>query len=209
MLNLGDSIKTLNKVADILEAQKINYWIDSGTLLSAFKDKTFNIYDHDIDIRYSEIDEESEAELVKQLWKGGFKVIEGGKAMRAQINVLSEFDIMVDLKMSFQDDKHCWYYCWREPDPTTMLHVFPRKFFDTLTTIELHGREYPCPNPIGEYIEYHYGPEWQKFKVRIEEANETDMTWDYMHDPPCSMTLGDFYALQQENPTDIFQSHAQ
>ena len=107
MLNLGDSIKTLNKVADILEAQKINYWIDSGTLLSAFKDKTFNIYDHDIDIRYSEIDEESEAELVKQLWKGGFKVIEGGKAMRAQINVLSEFDIMVDLKMSFQDDKHC------------------------------------------------------------------------------------------------------
>lgn len=207
MLNLSDAITTLNKVADVLEDEGINYWIDSGTLLGAYRDKSFNVYDHDIDIRVKEVDlpDEKMADLIHKLWLKGFKDIEGLKPYHAQVLFCDELKVLVDLKLCPENELYTWYYAWREPEPTVILHVFPKKFFETLGKINLLGREYPCPIPVEEYIEHHYGGDWRKFKVRAEEANETDISWDYMKDPPCAMTMGQFFALQHENPANLFE----
>ncbi len=207
MLNLSDSISTLNKVANILEDMDIKYWIDSGTLLGAYRDKSFNLYDHDIDIRtkVSGLSDDKLGDFVRKLWMEGFRDIEGLKPYRAQVLFCDDLHVVVDLKFCHEDSEYTWYYCWREPEPQAILHVFPNKYFLTLGEIELHGRKYPCPMPVEEYIEHHYGKDWRKFKVRIEEAEETDVTWDYMKDPPCAMTQGQFMALQKENPFDLFE----
>jgi hypothetical protein len=206
MLNLSDAIVTLNKVADILESLNIEYWIDSGTLLSAYRDKSFNIFDHDIDIRVkkSVLSDDKLAEFIKAIWQNGFRDIEGNKPYNAQVLFAGELGIVIDFKLCEENDKYVWYYCWREPDPKPILHVFPNKFYKELGKINLCGRDYPCPNPPLEYIEHHYGEDWRMFKVRIEEANETDVSWDYMKDPPCAMTQGQFLSLTQDDPFKIF-----
>ena len=207
MLNLSDAVSALNKIADILESDNVPYWIDSGTLLGAYRDKNFNIYDHDIDIRMKESDmvSDGKASIVKSLWEGGFHKIEGNGAEVPQILFSEDVGgVLVDLKFCPENEDFLWYYVWREPDPTPMLHVFPKRFFEKLGVINLYGRDYPCPSPVEEYILHHYGPDWRKFKVRIEDANETDATWDYMKDPPCAMTQGQFFALQQTNPFNLY-----
>ncbi len=207
MLNLSDAITTLNKIADILEHQGIPYWLDSGTLLGAYRDKGFNVYDHDIDIRIKEaaISEDKMADLIKALWAAGFRDIEGLKPYRAQVLFCDDLHVVIDFKLCQEDDKYVWSYSWREPEPLPILHVFPKHFFAKLGTINLYGREYPCPSPVEDYLLHHYGPDWRMFKIRAEEANETDVSWDYMKDPPCAMTQGQFFALQKENPFALFE----
>lgn len=205
MLNLTSAKFTLNKMADILEKDHITYWIDSGTLLSALRDNTINVYDHDIDIRVkeSEFTDERIAEFVKIMWSAGFREIESLHDPRTQI-LFGNGSEMIDFKFCYEDNEHLWYYIWREPSPLPMLHVYPVSLFNPLGKIKLMEREYPCPQPVEEYILHHYGPDWRKFKTRVEEAEETDATWDYMKDPPACMTQGEFFALKHINPMDLY-----
>lgn len=194
MLVREDAIEALQEVANTLEFMKVEYWIDSGTLLSAYRDKDINKFDHDIDIRVHAarfIGRDQLSDLIKNLFIRGFYHFESPKT-RLQLSILNEKGIFIDLKFCYQDSDDLWYFCFNEPDPTPILHVYPRRFFNPLGKIELFGREYPCPQPVEEYLVHHYGEDWRKFKVRVEEANETDLTWDYMHDPPCSMTMDKF-----------------
>ena len=205
MLKPSQAKEFLEKTANILESLGLTYWIDSGTLLSAYRDKDINIFDHDIDFRVYEQDvtDEITPKLVGALWEAGFNWIEATKPIKSQILAAKNREIMLDLKLCYRDEEHVWYYCWAEPDPRPMLHVYPVKFFD-LGKIELLGREYPCPQPIEDYITYHYGEDWRKFKVRPQDADKTDLTWDYMKDPPCAMTLLQFWVLKGESPYTPF-----
>ena len=188
----------LSATADLLEDMGLTYWIDSGTLLSAYRDRAFNVYDHDIDVRLLLDEVSDEPELVKRLWEAGYRSIANLQQRRAQILAGHPMGtgVLLDLKFCERDSEHLWYYCWREPDPTPCIHLYPVKFWDSLTTIKLYGRDYPCPSPIKDYIEFHYGKDWREFKVRVEDADETDLSWDYMKDPPCAYSLSDFIALK-------------
>ena len=149
--------EVLQKTADVLESLHIPYWIDSGTLLSAYRDHDINAYDHDIDIRCfeSKIDEAKTAELIKGLWLAGYNVIEANKPPRTQFLAVHRQKILLDFKFCHTKDNLLWYYCWAEPNPQPMFHVFPVRFFEKLGKIELRGREYPCPQPIEEYLVRH------------------------------------------------------
>ena len=188
-----DALYVLSRTCDVLESLGKKYWIDSGTVLSAYRDKDINVYDHDIDIR-TPVDEwtvEDIGELYKQLWLIGYSYFRDTGDSRIQISAIHKAAIMLDFKFVYFDDTDAWYFCFGEPQQT-VLHMFERRFFDTLGTIELYGREYPCPSPVEEYIEAHYGPDWREFKVRAEEADWTDMSWDYMKDPPAVTTEDEF-----------------
>lgn len=194
MLKREDAKEALEEVANTLEFLKVRYWIDSGTLLSTYRDKDINRLDHDIDVRvHAERfqDRGQVGELIKALFTRGFCIFESHK-QRLQLLAVSEKSVLLDLKFCYQDDKDLWYFCFKEPDPVPMLHVYPRKFFEELGEIELLGRKYPCPQPVESYLIHHYGTGWKQFKVRPEEAEETDLTWDYMHSSPCSFTLDEF-----------------
>jgi hypothetical protein len=185
----------------VLEDMGVTYWIDSGTLLSAYRDKVINVFDHDIDVRVfeDELTRELEPELVKRLWQIGFELVITDKPIRSQMGAGHPLGtgVNLDLKFCYRDDEHVWYYCWNEPDPRPMIHIFPIKFFKKMGKIDLYGRKYSCPLPVEEYIEFHYGKDWRLFKVRADQAEETDMTWDFMKDPPCAMSLTEFYVFKK------------
>ena len=192
----------LQKVADILEEMGMKYWIDSGTLLSALRDKTINQYDHDIDVRIfpGEAKDEDMPELIQKLWGIGFHVIIENPGKRAQLICYSKNQIMLDLKFTFKDENLLWMFCWSgvydENEP--VVHAYPMTFFEKMGEIKLLGRKYPTPTPIEGYIEHHYGKDWKEFKEKPEDANDTDLIWDYLHDPPCAMSLTQLNALREE-----------
>lgn len=194
-----DAQYVLERTCDVLESLGKKYWIDSGTVLSAYRDKDINLYDHDIDIRTPVDDWTTEeiGEFVKQLWLVGYSQFKDSGDVRMQILACHTRNILLDCKFVYFDADDAWYWCFQEgSDP--VLHLFKRQFFDNLETIELFGRSYPCPGPVEEYLLAHYGPDWREFKVRAEQADWTDMAWDYMKDPPAVTTLEDYKALKGE-----------
>jgi len=204
MLDLAKAQKALEQTADYLEDFGIKYWIDSGTLLGAYRDKKLIPYDHDIDIRClpGQVTDENVAEFVKGLWEIGYTIIlqNAGKNIRAQFICINADDVILDLKFAYEDQNLLWVYCWATPggEGTPRVHVYPHRFFQHLTAIKLLGRKYPAPSPILEYIEAHYGKDWREFKVSIEQADETDLSWDHMHSPPAAMSLEELAQKREE-----------
>jgi len=205
MLDRKYANQTLQKTADTLEGMGAKYFIDSGTLLSAYRDKDINIYDHDVDVRIlpNEVPQERTSELVKRLWDAGFYYIAQNMGDRAELICLMEIEkaiTMLDLKFAFQDGKYVWVYVWgcnsaiAREDPR--VHCYPSHFFQKLETIELLGREYPCPSPVEDYLVYHYGNNWREFKERADQEEMTDYKWSSLYSPPCSMGIHEFELLR-------------
>jgi len=186
----------LEATCDVLDSFNKLYWIDSGTMLSAHRDRDINIYDHDIDIRTlrSEWTTRDVADLVRSLWLMGYaRIIDSGEAWE-QILAYHIKGVLLDFKFCHQDEEHVWYHCFG--NGKVVAHLYDRKFIDNITGILLFDRIYPCPGPVEEYIEAHYGPDWREFKARAERAGDTDMTWDYMKDPPICYTPEEFQKLK-------------
>lgn len=187
--------RVLGRTCEVFESLDIRYWLDSGTLLGFYRDNDINVYDHDIDIRT--VNEgwtvDRIGDLIKELWKMGYSIIKDTGTAREQILAYHMDEVLLDFKFCHIDSRDVWYYCFTDkPNEPPIIHLYPRAFMDNLGVIEFQGREYPCPNPIDEYILLHYGPDWRKFKVRAEDADKTDLTWDYKKDPPIAMTIDEF-----------------
>lgn len=199
MLDVEDARKTLEQIADVLESLEIKYWIASGTLLGAYRDGAINQYDHDIDIKCypGSVNDKNISTLVKRMWEIGYTGIIGNGGKMAQLICGNNDKPMLDLKFCYSGKGMLWSYHWIEIKGTSepVIHVYPLELFEELDEIELYGRKYPTPKPILKYIELHYGDEWQKFKTRIEDAGETDLTWDRMYSPPCSKSFSKFQEL--------------
>ena len=194
MIKPKDAQVVLEATADILEGMGAEYYLDSGTLLGAFRDKGgFISYDHDVDLRVlpGQIQDSQMSDFVRKLWEAGFRVMIQNYGGRAELICMHENTVMLDLKFAFKDQNLLWIYCWNQPYSieAPRVHAYPVKFFKVLSSIELAGRKYPCPDPVEGYIEYHYGKDWKEFKKRPEQADETDLSWDFMYSPPCAMSL--------------------
>ena len=180
----------------------MGYWIDSGTLLGAVRDRSINIYDHDIDVRIlpGRLPEKKMKRLVLGLWEIGFRAIVQNWGKRAELICVHPDKVMLDLKFAFEDGNLLWVYCWPQPASldTPRVHCYPIRFFENLGVMNFLGREYPVPMPVEEYLEFHYGPQWREFKKRPEQAEETDLSWDYMMSPPCAMSLEQLAAKREE-----------
>lgn len=193
-LDIERGKEMLENTASALESLGIKYWIDSGTLLAAYRDKNLNPFDHDLDIRClpGEVTDSNIGDLVKAFWDIGYTIAVQNKGKRAQMLLgTPDHKVLLDLKFAFQDENLLWVYCWASTlgDEEPTVHAYPRRFFEKMDEIELLGRKYPTPSPIVEYLEYHYGKEWQLFKKDISQADETDLTWDSLKSPPCAMSL--------------------
>ena len=98
MLNVNNAEQTLIKTTDLLKENGLGYWIDSGTLLGAYRDKNLIPYDHDLDIRLlpNQLPESKESEFIKRLWEIGYKVIIKNYGKRGEFICAHENTIMLD-----------------------------------------------------------------------------------------------------------------
>jgi len=220
ILNPGDAKVALEGVCGVLEDLGARHWIDSGTLLSAVRDNDFNIYDHDIDVRCfkDDISDEAMPKLIDSLYNAGYRTFQQNVGERRQLLCIHENGVMLDLKFCEHDDRYLWYYVWDttpggsiHPDALVVAHCFERRYFDKLGEREFYGRKYPVPSPEIEYLNQHYGEKWREFKTKPEEVDQTDLTWDSQHDPPCVMSLealaqlraADSAAVKSKNKTEV------
>src|SRR3990172_9052938 len=114
-LDIHAANQALRQTVDVIEFLGLTYFIDSGTLLSAYRDKTINVLDHDIDVRMfrDEVDADKEAELVKGLWRKGFRLIVSTTDHQLGAGHPQGTGVNLDLKFCERDKEHVWYYCWR------------------------------------------------------------------------------------------------
>jgi len=209
MLDIDVTAKLLTETCDVIERHTTGYYIDSGTLLGFVRDGEINQYDHDLDIRilpncFDPSDANLKA-LIGDLWDVGYRVFAPNIGQKAELITIWASDdfvhrIMLDLKFAYTDGNLVWVYCWPQPaciDPPR-VHAYPARLFKEIGEVEYRGRKYPTPTPVIEYLEYHYGPDWQDFKVRAEDAEQTDLGWDYMKSPPCSMDVMELVQLRKQ-----------
>lgn len=205
MLDINAAEKALVEISRVLEkfTGKKGYYLDSGTLLGFVRDGVINQYDHDIDLRVlpGKLPEEIMPELVSELWRIGYRCINANVGKRAELICVDNRTLMkLDLKFAFSDENLLWVYCWEQPfsvdEPS--IHTYPIRFFKKMGTIKFKGRLYPCPTPVEEYLEWHYGKEWRMFKVRPKDAEVTDLSWDYMKGSPCSMSPNELIQKREE-----------
>jgi len=74
MINENKVVESLKKVKNILEKKDIDFWLDTGTLLGAIREKKFIQWDKDIDIGVFYKDIKKIKECFKELKNSGFEI---------------------------------------------------------------------------------------------------------------------------------------
>ena len=164
--------KLLSTLADILNLAKIEYWIDQGTLLGAYRNGKFIARDSDVDIaianeeHFQAIPALLESKLPSaygwerkgshcrgyRVWLkagGTFEGIFEGREIQWPLVVC---DVMF-YQYDSEEKAYVQQYRGFGVDTFFLLNevVFP------LNQIAFEGRIYPCPNQVPEYLEIQYG----------------------------------------------------
>lgn len=162
----------LSVLANVLNGAKIEYWIDQGTLLGAYRSGKFIARDSDADIA---IRNEEQFESLLQLLTSELPDIYGCerkgshcKGYRIWLKSGGMF------KGSYEGREIEWplvacdamFYQYNPRDETYVQQYegfgvntcfFPRETIFPLDQIEFEGSMYPCPARVEEYLEIQYG----------------------------------------------------
>ncbi len=144
-------------LADILERERIPFFICFGVLLGAVREKGFIPWDWDVELFVYTKDVLPQAEKLMELFRdAGFEII------RAD---LSPDNFKIDVFKKGTDPVVNSYTVvgWYKEDDVWKRRTLriPARFFDSLDEIEFLGRTFKCPHdPVG-YLEYQYGKDWR------------------------------------------------
>ena len=149
--------KEFLKICDILDELKINFFLHSGILLGAIRDKDFIKWDWDIEISVFSDELLPNIDLiVDKLKKNGFEIKNINKKKDdSKIDFIGEYPIDVTGYTIWS-----WNYSkirnvfWRRE-----LSI-PGKFLDSFSKIEFLGRQFNCPKNPEEFLEFSYG-DWK------------------------------------------------
>ena len=152
----------LLKTIDILDQNRIKYWLEAGTLLGILRDGDLIPWDYDADLG---ILAQSADEIMKlrlnffpNYWIKRRKIqshwIPGDmRAIKVKTlwEKIRQINFHVDLFCVYPvQDKYRWV------DSNALKHI-DRKYYDTLSTIEWEGRTINIPNYAEEYLSFRYG----------------------------------------------------
>ncbi len=165
-------VELLSILSDILNTAKIEYWIDQGTLLGAYRHGKFIARDSDTDIAIKNEEQfESLLELLKSKLPNNYDCERKGshcRGYRIWLKTARTF------KGTFEGREIQWplvcsdamYYQYNEKDKTYVQQYqgfgvdtffIPETVIFPLDQIEFEGSMYPCPTHIEEYLEIQYG----------------------------------------------------
>ena len=162
----------LSVLVDILSAEKIEFWIDQGTLLGAHRWGKFIARDSDADIAIrNDAQFDALLELLTSKLPSAYGCERKGshcKGLRIWLKDGGTF------KGSYEGREIEWplvacdamFYQHNETDDTYVQQYegfgvntffFPSNVIFPLDQIEFEGRMYPCPANVQEYLEIQYG----------------------------------------------------
>ncbi len=156
-LELSDRKKIFFKIINILEKQKIFFFIQGGLLLGARREKNFIRWDWDVEISVFASDLLKKIDyIIKILQEKNFVI---KKINRTTFTPKIEFIMPGHKATSFSIIG--WKYNFFKKAYTRRKLNIPSKFMKKKTKINFLKKKFYCPNPIDEYLEYQYG-NWKK-----------------------------------------------
>ena len=160
-------LELIGFTSDLLARHGVVHWLDYGTLLGAAREGEMIAWDGDADFSLLQRQEQTVLALAEEfaaaghrleppsLWRGHHGVIRilYSEANAAQLDLFmwEERDGKL-LPLEGTDD------AW--PGMGSRL-AFPERFIAPLGEVSLHGRPFPAPAPVDEFLrEHRYGPGW-------------------------------------------------
>ena len=158
--------KEFLKICDILDGIGINFFLQTGVLLGAIRERNFVKWDWGVDISVFSDDLIGKIEILKKILKNnGFEILNTEKKKN-------------DIKIFFKGIKPLeatgytifgWNYSKTKNIYWRGNYSVPSKFLNHFSKVELFGRKFNCPSPPKEYLTYAYG-DWKK-PLRTADKN--------------------------------------
>ena len=154
------------KVCDILDSNKIIYYLQTGILLGAIRDKDFIKWDWDIEISVFSEDFFPKIDLiVKDLEINDFKMIKIIKDKEdSKIDFIGKYPADVSRYTIYS-----WNYSKIKDMYWRRERYVPSKFLNTFSKVSLFDRQFNCPKNPEEYLSFAYG-NW-KIPLRTSDKN--------------------------------------
>ena len=169
------AIENLRDAKGIFDSLGIPFWIDSGTLLGAYRDHDFCKGDED-DIDIGTWTEFQTDEIIRRAQALGFRRLDSWKT---QFH-LHRNGSLIDILFLSKNKGMAYSRGYRTyEDHVGYPFVVPVHFFEELTTIEFQGMTFKCPADIDGYLTYRFG----NWRVPVGSA-------DYRYyDPKCNRAV--------------------
>ena len=164
--------RLLSVLSDVLNSAKIEYWIDQGTLLGAYRNGKFIARDSDADLGIADEEHfEALSELLEANLPSAYGWERKGSHCRGYRVWLKSGGTF---KGTFEGREIQWplvvcdvmFYRYSEEDETFVQEYegfgvdtifFPADVIFPLDQVEFEGSVYPCPSRLKEYLEIQYG----------------------------------------------------
>jgi phosphorylcholine metabolism protein LicD len=154
-MELSKRFKFLCDIKQVLDDNKVEFWVDFGTLLGFYRQSDFLETDPDIDIGVKREEQDKVIKVIKELKDYNITTrIENG--CLAGYKVHCE-DTWIDIAFYFKcGDKRIWQISqWDK------VMVFDEKYFNELQDLEVKGVKFKIPNHIEELMVLKYGENWR------------------------------------------------
>jgi len=144
-------------VKRVLDELKLKFWLTNGTLLGAYRENDFIKWDDDVDL---DLFEEDMLPLYKKLkdkfLKLGFIVRGINKKNRCKISLFRHGE-KLSLRGLHLDKRYK-----KNEYRLRKNYKYPKKFYNTKSTIIFKGEKFLVPFPTEEFLIYVYGENWKK-----------------------------------------------
>jgi lipopolysaccharide cholinephosphotransferase len=154
------------KICDILDDLNINYFLQTGVLLGAIREKDFIKWDWGVDFSvFSNEFLDRIDPLTASLRKEGFEILSINKKKN---------DSKIYFRGKYPDNVtgytvFAWNYSKLKDIYWRRDYSVPSKFLNKFSTIDFLGRKFKCPYNPEEYLSHAYG-EWKK-PIRTSDKN--------------------------------------
>jgi hypothetical protein len=163
-------LELIGFTSELLARRGVVHWLDFGTLLGAVREGELIPWDGDADFSVMQSQEQAVLALADEFGAAGHRLdtshhglirILYSKANAAQLDLFmweTREGTLIPL------DTHAW------PGMASRL-AFPERFIAPLGEVSLHGRAYPAPAHVHEFLrEHRYGPDYAKPRPPIKSA---------------------------------------